>query len=115
MFPNVLLDVTGTSASLTSLFPIDPSTTVVVAEYLFAADDVRSADFDPTPVVEFSELVGRQDYEVCERVQRGVASTSVHDRASSPTRTSSSLNSSRTTAATFAAARVTTINQGEHT
>lgn len=74
VFPNVLLDVTGTSASLTSLFPIDQSTTVVAAEYLFAADDVRSADFDPAPVVEFSELVGRQDYEVCERVQRGVAS-----------------------------------------
>ena len=40
VFPNVLLDVTGTSASLTSLFPIDQSTTVVAAEYLFAADDV---------------------------------------------------------------------------
>jgi phenylpropionate dioxygenase-like ring-hydroxylating dioxygenase large terminal subunit len=74
VFPNVLLDVTGTSASLTSLFPIDPSTTVVVAEYLFAADDAGSAAFDPSPVVDFSELVGRQDYEICERVQRGVAS-----------------------------------------
>ena len=29
---------------------------------------------DPSPVVDFNELVGRQDYEVCERVQRGVAS-----------------------------------------
>jgi Rieske 2Fe-2S family protein len=47
---------------------------VVVAEYLFAADDARSATFDPSPVVDFSELVGRQDYEICERVQRGVAS-----------------------------------------
>ncbi|HZB41746.1 MAG TPA: aromatic ring-hydroxylating dioxygenase subunit alpha [Ilumatobacter sp.] len=74
VFPNVLLDVTGTSASLTSLFPINPSTTVVVSEYLFAADDVASDGFDPAPVVDFNELVGRQDYEVCERVQRGVAS-----------------------------------------
>jgi Rieske 2Fe-2S family protein len=75
VFPNLLLDVTGTSASLTAMFPVDPATTVVVAEYLFAPDDVRSDDFDPTPVVEFNELVGRQDYAVCERVQRGVASS----------------------------------------
>jgi Rieske 2Fe-2S family protein len=74
VFPNVMLDVTGTSASLTALFPVDPQTTVVVAEYLFNADDVAAEGFDPTPVVEFNELVGHQDYAVCERVQRGVAS-----------------------------------------
>ena len=61
VFPNVLLDVTGTSASLTSLFPIDPSTTAVVAEYLFAAEDVN-----PTPSTRRRsstsiELVGGQD------------------------------------------------------
>jgi Rieske 2Fe-2S family protein len=76
VFPNVLLDVSGTAIALTSLFPIDASTTVVVAEYLFSADDVDCDDFDPTPVVDFNELVGRQDFEVCERVQRGVASSS---------------------------------------
>jgi phenylpropionate dioxygenase-like ring-hydroxylating dioxygenase large terminal subunit len=74
VFPNVLLDVTGTSASLTALFPVDASTTRVVAEYLFAPEDVGSEHFDPAPVVDFNELVGRQDYAVCERVQRGVAS-----------------------------------------
>lgn len=74
VFPNVLLDVTGTSASLTALFPVDPGTTVVVAEYLFGAHDAESPGFDPGPVVAFNELIGSQDYEVCERVQRGVAS-----------------------------------------
>ena len=74
VFPNVLLDVTGTSASLTALFPVDPTTTVVVAEYLFSAADAGAAGFDPSPVVDFSELVGKQDFDVCERVQRGVAS-----------------------------------------
>ena len=75
VFPNVLFDVTGTSASLTAMFPIDAANTVVVAEYLFAPDDVGTDGFDPSPVVDFNELVGRQDYEVCERVQRGVASS----------------------------------------
>jgi Rieske 2Fe-2S family protein len=76
VFPNVLLDVSGTAVALTSLFPVDATTTVVVAEYLFSSEDVDSDDFDPTPVVDFNELVGRQDFEVCERVQRGVASKS---------------------------------------
>ena len=74
VFPNVMLDVTGTSASLTALYPVDASTTVVVAEYLFNQHDTETEGFDPAPVVEFSELVGHQDYAVCERVQRGVAS-----------------------------------------
>ena len=30
VFPNVLLDVTGTSASLTTLFPVAPDLTIVV-------------------------------------------------------------------------------------
>jgi glycine betaine catabolism A len=36
---------------------------------------VAASGFDPADVVDFNELVGRQDYEVCERVQRGVASS----------------------------------------
>jgi len=74
VFPNVMLDVVGTSASLTALFPVGPETTVVVSEYLFNERDAEAEGFDPEPVVEFNELVGSQDYEVCERVQRGVAS-----------------------------------------
>lgn len=76
IFPNAMLDVTGTSASMTALFPVDAATTVVVAEYLFNADDAAAAGFDPSPVVDFNELVGSQDFDVCERVQRGVSSRS---------------------------------------
>jgi Rieske 2Fe-2S family protein len=62
VFPNMFIDVTGTNE------------TTVVMEYLFAAEVVDAADFDPSDVVQFSELVGHQDYDVSERVQRGVAS-----------------------------------------
>jgi Rieske 2Fe-2S family protein len=61
--------------SITALFPNGPTSTTVIAEYLFAAGDVAAEGFDPTDVVEFNELVGRQDYDVCERVQRGVRSS----------------------------------------
>lgn len=74
VFPNMFIDVTGTSVIVSSLWPKSPSATTVVMEYLFAPGTVSSVDFDPSEVVEFSELVGRQDYDVSERVQRGVSS-----------------------------------------
>ncbi len=73
-FPNLEFDLTPTNLALTSLFPIAADATLVVAEYLFAADDVARPDFDPSPEVDFNELVGAQDFEVCEMVQRGVSS-----------------------------------------
>jgi phenylpropionate dioxygenase-like ring-hydroxylating dioxygenase large terminal subunit len=74
VFPNMFIDVTGTSVVVSTLVPNGPGETTVVMEYLFAADTIADPEFDPTEVVEFSELVGRQDYDVSERVQRGVSS-----------------------------------------
>jgi Rieske 2Fe-2S family protein len=74
IFPNVFFDLTPTVLALTAIFPVSPTRSVVVGEYLFAGDDVERPGFDPTPEVEFNELVGTQDYVVCEMVQRGVAS-----------------------------------------
>lgn len=76
VFPNLFFDLTPTVLALTAVFPLAPDRSVVVGEYLFCADDVDRPDFDPSPEVEFNELVGAQDYVVCEMVQRGVASRS---------------------------------------
>jgi Rieske 2Fe-2S family protein len=43
-------------------------------EYMFAPETIAAEGFDPSPIVEFSELVGAQDNLVCERVQLGVSS-----------------------------------------
>ena len=75
VFPNLFFDLTPTVLALTAIFPTSPTRSVVVGEYLFAADDVGRPDFDPGPEVAFNELVGAQDYVVCELVQRGVASS----------------------------------------
>lgn len=74
IFPNVFFDLTPTVLALTAIFPVSATRSVVVGEYLFAADDVDRPGFDPAPEVEFNELVGAQDYVVCEMVQRGVSS-----------------------------------------
>ena len=75
MFPNAFVDVTGTSVVVTTMYPQGPDHTTVVAEYLFAPDTIAADGFDPSEVVDFSELVAAQDFGVCERVQRGVSST----------------------------------------
>jgi Rieske 2Fe-2S family protein len=70
----MFIDVTGTSVIVSSLLPQGPGRTTVVMEYLFGAETIHAPDFDPSDIVDFSELVGRQDYDVSERVQRGVSS-----------------------------------------
>ena len=74
VFPNMFLDITGTGAIATILWPREPGLTTVQTEYLFHPDAIAAPDFDLTPVVDFTELVADQDYAVCERVQRGVTS-----------------------------------------
>ncbi len=74
VLPNMFIDVTGTSAIATNMIPRGADRTTIVTEYLFTPEAIAAPGFDPLEVVEFSELVARQDYDVCERVQRGVRS-----------------------------------------
>jgi glycine betaine catabolism A len=74
VFPNMFLDVTGASVVVSTLLPRGPLHTTVVAEYLFTPEVIDAPGFDPEPVIAFNELVAHQDFEVCERVQRGIAS-----------------------------------------
>jgi len=74
VYPTMFLDVDGSSALATAVFPTGPQSCRLVTEYLFSPEALLDPDFDPQPVVEFNELVTRQDNEACERVQRGVTS-----------------------------------------
>jgi len=74
IFPNMFLDISGTSTVATCLLPRSADRTTVVAEYLFRPEVIEEPGFDPSEIVEFTELVANQDYVVCERVQRGVSS-----------------------------------------
>ncbi|MDO8364246.1 MAG: aromatic ring-hydroxylating dioxygenase subunit alpha [Actinomycetota bacterium] len=74
IFPNGFIDVTGTCAIVSTLFPKGPHLTTMTMEFMFAPTTIEAPAFDPTPVVEFNELVATQDNLVCERVQQGVSS-----------------------------------------
>jgi Rieske 2Fe-2S family protein len=74
IFPNMFLDLTGTVVIATRIQPRGPEHTTMVTDYLFRPEVVADPTFDPSEVVDFSELVAHQDYTVCERVQAGVRS-----------------------------------------
>lgn len=74
IFPNMFLDLTGTVVIATRLQPRGPEQTTMVTDYLFRPEAIEEPGFDPSEVVDFSELVAHQDYVVCERVQQGVRS-----------------------------------------
>ena len=74
VYPTMFLDVDGSTALATAVFPTGPRSCRLVTEYLFSPEALDDPEFDPTPVIEFNELVTRQDNAACERVQRGVTS-----------------------------------------
>jgi glycine betaine catabolism A len=74
VYPSMFLDVDGSTALATAIHPTGPRSCRLVTEYLFSPDAFDDPAFDPQPVVEFNDLVTKQDNEVCERVQRGVTS-----------------------------------------
>jgi len=45
-----------------------------VCDLLFAPDEVARPGFDPSDAVDFWDVVNRQDWAICESVQRGMSS-----------------------------------------
>ncbi|MFP5342902.1 MAG: aromatic ring-hydroxylating oxygenase subunit alpha [Candidatus Limnocylindria bacterium] len=75
-FANVMLNLHPDAAMVYYALPRGPHHTTVVSEYLFRPETIAAPDFAPEPVVEFWDLISRQDWAVCERAQTGVSSRS---------------------------------------
>jgi glycine betaine catabolism A len=75
-FPNLMLNLHPDCAMYYIGFPKGPSHTTVVSEYLFRPETIAGPNFKPEPVVEFWDLISKQDWEVCARAQTGVGSRS---------------------------------------
>jgi Rieske 2Fe-2S family protein len=74
IFPNVMMNLVSTGAMVYTLYPRGPARTTIVSEYLYRPEAIAEPGFDPSDMIEFLDLVSRQDWSVCERAQRGVAS-----------------------------------------
>ena len=58
------------------LVPHGPDRTTVICDFLFEADTIAAAGFDPSDAVAFWDLTNGQDWHVCELQQRGTRSSS---------------------------------------
>jgi Rieske 2Fe-2S family protein len=74
VYPNLLLSLAAEHVVAFRLSPEGPARTTIVCDYLFDAAEVERATFDPSDVVSFWEVVNRQDWAICESVQRGISS-----------------------------------------
>ena len=74
IFPNGFIDASGTCVIISTLFPKGPHHTTMTMQYMFSPETIASPDFDPTPTIQFNDLIAEQDSAVCERVHKGVMS-----------------------------------------
>jgi Rieske 2Fe-2S family protein len=74
VYPNLLLSLSADHVAAFTLWPHGPALTTVVCELLFHPDELAAPGFDPSDAAELWDLVNRQDWAVCESVQRGMGS-----------------------------------------
>ena len=74
VYPNLLVSAARDHVAAFVLWPKGPAHTTVVCDFLFHPDEVLRDDFDPSDAADFWDLVNRQDWSICARVQRGMTS-----------------------------------------
>ncbi len=74
IYPNFMLSLSADHVAAFELRPLAPDRTIVECELLFHPDEMERASFDPSDAAEFWDLVNRQDWAICERVQAGMRS-----------------------------------------
>jgi glycine betaine catabolism A len=74
IYPNMMLSLACDHVAVFSLWPQSPQRTRVVCDFLFHPEEMKRSDFDPSDAVDFWDLVNRQDWEICKRVQQGTGS-----------------------------------------
>ena len=77
-YPNLMLSAAADHVAAFVLHPRAADRTQVVCSLLFARDAVADPAFDPADAAELWDLVNRQDWAICESVQRGMSSRSYH-------------------------------------
>ena len=78
IYPNLMFSVSSDHAAAFLLWPLAFDRTLIECRFLFHKDEMAKDDFDPSDAIDFWDLVNRQDWAVCERVQRGI-SARIHE------------------------------------
>jgi len=73
-YPNLLLSLSADHVAAFTVWPHGPAKTTILCDFLFHPDEMANEAFDPSDAVDFWDLVNRQDWRICESVQRGMTS-----------------------------------------
>ena len=71
-YPNLMLSLSMDHVAMFILWPQGPEHTRIDCRLLFHPEAINHMDFDPTDAADFWDLVNMQDWDICERVQRGM-------------------------------------------
>ncbi len=74
VLPNLMISLSADHVAAFTVWPLAAARTTVVCDFLFHPDEMVSPAFDPADAVSFWDLVNRQDWQICERVQDGMTS-----------------------------------------
>jgi Rieske 2Fe-2S family protein len=74
IYPNFMISLSADHVTAYTVWPRSPGRTRVVCDFLFHPSEIESSDFDPSDAVDFWDRVNRQDWAICENVQRGMQS-----------------------------------------
>jgi phenylpropionate dioxygenase-like ring-hydroxylating dioxygenase large terminal subunit len=72
IYPNFMLSLAAEHVAAFTLWPSGPARTRVICEFLFHPEEMAKTDFDPSDAVNFWDLINRQDWAICRRVQEGM-------------------------------------------
>jgi glycine betaine catabolism A len=73
-YPNLLISASADHAAAFTLWPRGAERTTVACDFLFHEEECAKPAFDPSDALEFWDIVNRQDWAICEGVQRGMRS-----------------------------------------
>ena len=79
IYPNLFLSFAADHVAAFILRAEGPADTRIDCHFLFEQFEIEKPEFDPSDAVDFWHLVNRQDWSICERVQKGIGAR-VHER-----------------------------------
>jgi Rieske 2Fe-2S family protein len=74
VYPNLMLSCSADHVAAFVLRSVAVDRTRVECSLLFHPDAVAAGDFEPSDAADFWDLVNKQDWAICESVQRGMSS-----------------------------------------
>jgi len=74
IMPNMFLSIHPDYVNYYMLTPVAVDRTIVTSEWMFSAKNEGDPTFNPDDAVKFWDVTNRQDWDICERSQRGIES-----------------------------------------